>query len=409
MAHLAMVSIPAPGHVNPSLEVIRRLVARGHRVTYVNDPAFRDVVESTGARLAPYRSVLPRANHAGADGVPGDSYDGDAVDHLAAFQDEYEAMLPAARAALEPDRPDLVLYDIAGVPGRILADSWGVPALQLSPTYVAWEGYDEDLGAFWDGVRADPRGAAYLARQQAMLAAHGITTDALTYLGRPPRCVVLVPEAMQPHADRVDRAVHTFVGPALRRPDPGAWSPPEGRRVLLVSLGTAFTAHPDFYRRCLEAYGGRPGWHLVLQVGRHVDPAEVTGGRPVPDGVEIAAWVPQLEVLEHASAFVTHAGMGGSVEGLATGTPMIAVPQDVDQFDNADALVAAGVAVRLDAATASVGELRDALEQVTADPVVARSREVATGLARAGGADAAVAVVESMLSPGPTSPAAPRS
>ena len=30
--HIAMVSIPAPGHVNPSLAIIARLVAAGHRV-----------------------------------------------------------------------------------------------------------------------------------------------------------------------------------------------------------------------------------------------------------------------------------------------------------------------------------------------------------------------------------------
>lgn len=397
MAHLLMVSIPAPGHVNPSLEVVRRLVERGHRVTYVNDPALRGQVEATGATLAPYRSVLPRTNHADAEGTPGEAITGDAVDHLAAFQDEYEAMLPAVAGVFASDRPDLVLYDIAGIPGRLLADEHGVPALQLSPTYVAWEGYEEDMAPFWDGVRADPRGAAYLARQQAMLAGHGVTEDALSYLGRPPRCVVLVPESMQPHAERVDRTTYTFVGPALRRAEPGAWEPPVGRRVVLVSLGTAFTDRPDFYRRCLAAYGGLDDWHLVLQVGRHVDLDDVTGGRALPDGVEVVRWAPQLEVLEHADAFVTHAGMGGANEGLATGTPMIAVPQDADQFDNADALVAAGVAVRLDSATASADDLRRALAEVTAPAVAGRSREVAAELAAAGGADAAVAVVESML------------
>ncbi|MGC5412957.1 glycosyl transferase, partial [Streptomyces sp. DT225] len=33
-AHIAMIGIPAVSHVLPSIEVIRELVARGHRVTY---------------------------------------------------------------------------------------------------------------------------------------------------------------------------------------------------------------------------------------------------------------------------------------------------------------------------------------------------------------------------------------
>ncbi|GAA3167483.1 hypothetical protein GCM10020255_053920 [Rhodococcus baikonurensis] len=57
--HIAMVSIPAPGHVNPSLAIIARLVAAGHRVTYANDESMREVIEATGAEFAPYVSTLP--------------------------------------------------------------------------------------------------------------------------------------------------------------------------------------------------------------------------------------------------------------------------------------------------------------------------------------------------------------
>jgi UDP:flavonoid glycosyltransferase YjiC (YdhE family) len=59
MAHIAMVSIPAPGHVNPSLEIIRELVNRGHRVTYANDAAWAETVRGVGAELVPYESTLP--------------------------------------------------------------------------------------------------------------------------------------------------------------------------------------------------------------------------------------------------------------------------------------------------------------------------------------------------------------
>ncbi|WP_206055100.1 hypothetical protein [Nocardia sp. CS682] len=41
-AHIAMVGIPIVSHVLSSLELIRELVARGHRVSYANDPAIAD-------------------------------------------------------------------------------------------------------------------------------------------------------------------------------------------------------------------------------------------------------------------------------------------------------------------------------------------------------------------------------
>ena len=126
MAHIAMVSIPAPGHVNPSLEIIRELVARGHRVTYANDPAWAETVREVGAELVPYESTLPFHRE--------ESWDGDAIEALRLFLDDAIAMLPQLRAAYENDRPDLFLYDIAGGPVRILGAQWGIPTVQLSPT-----------------------------------------------------------------------------------------------------------------------------------------------------------------------------------------------------------------------------------------------------------------------------------
>lgn len=391
MAHVAMVSIPYPGHVNPSLELVRELVARGHRVTYVNEVSdahangarIRASIEATGAEPRPYASTLS-------------DWEGDVVDHLTRFQDEYEAMLPQVRAHYEHDRPDLFLYDIAGVTARILADEWGIPALQLSPAFVGWEGYAEDMADFLATVESDPRGQALRERERAWFAAQGVAVAPLDYLGRPDRSVVLISALMQPNLDRVDRSVHTFVGPLVRVPEPSdTWTRPTGGdRLLLVSLGSAFTDRLDFYRRCVEAYGGLPGWHVVLQIGAVVDPTDLG---PLPANVETHPWVPQQEILGHADAFLTHAGMGGSSEGLVTGTPMIAAPQDADQFENADRLVEAGVAVRIDSEAVTVEELRAALDAVTTPAVRTRSRELAADVRAAGGLAAAVAAVESLL------------
>ena len=184
-------------------------------------------------------------------------------------------------------------------------------------------------------VAAGPSGRRFAAALRDWLDAHGVTDDGEAFVGRPSSCVVLVPRVLQPHADRVDPAVHSFVGPILGdRAEQGSWRrPATADKVLLVSLGSAFTRRPEFYRRCVQAFGTLPGWHTVLQIGAHVDPAELG---PVPGSVEVHRWVQQPAILEQADAFVTHAGMGGSSEGLYAGVPMIAVPQAADQFANAE-------------------------------------------------------------------------
>ncbi|OZM80588.1 macrolide family glycosyltransferase [Pseudonocardia sp. MH-G8] len=387
MAHIAMVSIPAPGHVNPSLEVIRTLVERGHRVTYANDPSYADTVRGLGVEFVPCVSTLPFHTE--------ESFTGDAIDALTLFLDDAIAMLPTLRAAYDDDRPDLFLYDIAGGAARILAAQWGIPAVQLSPTFVAWEGYEEEMAESVAEMKADPRGADYYRKLHDWLAGNGVPVDEV-WMGRPERGLVLVPRVLQPHADRVGPHF-TFVGPCLaERPEQGGWARPvEAEKVLLVSLGSAYTDHPDFYRRCIEAFGDLPGWHVVLQIGSFVDPA-VLG--EVPASVEVHRWVPQLAILEQADAFLTHAGMGGSVEGLFTGTPMIAAPQAVDQFGNADALVAAGVARRVDSATVTAEGLRDALLGLTGSAeVTQRSATIRSELREDGGRVRAAELIEDAL------------
>jgi len=86
--------------------------------------------------------------------------------------------------------------------------------------------------------------------------------------------------------------------------------------------------------------------------------------------------------------------MGGCSEGLWHGVPMVAVPQAVDQFGNADRLVELGVGRRLDV-DATADELRAAVVILESTPeVTARCAALRAELREAGGAAAAADVVE---------------
>ncbi|GAA3375385.1 macrolide-inactivating glycosyltransferase [Streptomyces racemochromogenes] len=394
-AHIAMFSIAAPGHVNPSIEVIRELVARGHRVSYAIPASFAERVAETGATPVVWTSVLPTEDEPEGWGT-------ELVDNLEPFLNDAVQALPQLADAFEGDEPDLVIHDITAYPARVLARRWGVPQISLSPNLVAWTGYEEEVGApITAQLRASERGRAYYARFRAWLDENGIDEDPDHFVGRPTRSIVLIPRALQPHADRVDESVHTFVGACQgdRSATQGTWERPasaEGKKVLLVSLGSAFTHQPAFYRACVEAFGGLPDWHVVLQIGRFTDEAELG---EVPANIEVHRWVPQLDILRQADAFITHAGAGGSQEGLATATPMVAVPQAVDQFGNADMLTALGVARRVDTEDADAATLREAVLGLLADPeVAARAEAVRAGMAAEGGTRQAADLIEAALS-----------
>lgn len=391
-AHIAMFSIAAHGHVNPSLEVVRELVRRGHRVTYAIPPALAGKVAATGAEPRIWHSTLP-----GPDDDPS-AWGTTLLDHVEPFLADAVQALPQLADAYQGDEPDLVLQDITAYPARVLAHRWAVPVISLSPNLVAWQGYEEEVaGPMWAEPRRTERGRAYYARFSRWLEENGITLDPDDFVGRPERSLVLIPRALQPHADRVDESVYTFVGACQGdRAAEGDWRRPAGAgKVVLVSLGSSFTDRPDFYRECVRAFGGLPDWHLVLQIGRHVDPAALG---ELPGNVEAHRWVPQLAVLRQADLFVTHAGAGGSQEGLATATPMIAVPQAVDQFGNADMLQALGVARRVDTEEATAETLRATALALTDDPETARRlAETRAGMAGEGGTRRAADLIEAHL------------
>lgn len=158
-----------------------------------------------------------------------------------------------------------------------------------------------------------------------------------------------------------------FVGPAFgaRPAVPGfPWQrlDPERRRVL-VSLGTLNQqAGGRFYATVLEAAERLSGdVQLVLAA-----PASLAG--PVPGNVLLRERVPQLELLPHLDAVVSHGGHNTVCEALAYGLPLVVAPIRDDQPIVARQVVEAGAGVRVRFGRTRTEELCDALTAVLDDP-----------------------------------------
>jgi MGT family glycosyltransferase len=380
-----MIGTTAPSHIYPSLALIRELVARGHRVTYTVGESQAELVRPTGAELVTHPTLLPEV-----DG----EWPEDPGAAMRVFLDEGMAVLPRLAERYDNDRPDLFLYDIGGLAAPVLAARYEVPAVQLSPTLIAWEGYEEDLAEALGALKESESGRSYYETFRAWLAENGIDADPARWQNHPEHVLSLIPRVMQPHEDRVGESVR-FVGPCL---DPDrladrSWTPPAGGQpVLLVSFGTSVTDQLEVYRACLEAFA-ESAWHVVLVVGRHVDFGNLG---VVPANFEVHRSVPQLAVLEAASAFITHAGMGSCAEALWFGVPTVAIPQATDGFGNAARLEELGVGRHLPADRVTAAILRSSVDTVAGDAEVARRLAAVSTRVRAEGglARAADAVAE---------------
>jgi hypothetical protein len=114
-----------------------------------------------------------------------------------------------------------------------------------------------------------------------------------------------------------------------------------GRPLVYLTLGTAFGT-PELLTTAIEGLA-LVGARVVVAAGR-VPPEELG---TLPDGVTVLPWVDQAELLRRVDLVVHHGGSGTTLGALAAGVPQLVMPQGADQFANADALYAAGAALRL--------------------------------------------------------------
>ena len=301
--HIAVVSLGAFGHVNPTLELVTELVRRGVRVTYFCTEGFRTIVEPTGAQFVAVPSWMEA--HAGESGE--DKSDVAATVPFL-FLHEAEAYLEPVLAVLKEDRPDAIVHDFAGIAGTLAADVLGVPNVMLYTSYPANGEYS--VAAGFETVSPDhPLRVAADELADRFVVQYGCRKMTVKEIfdGRGDLNLVMMQKRLVPHNESFDDSfVFTGVQIGKRTASVAGKPPADGKPLLYSSLGTAFNNWPEYYPILFDAVRDLD-IHVFAALGS-IDPASL---QDVPANVELGQMVPQLDILSQASVFITHAGMGG--------------------------------------------------------------------------------------------------
>ncbi|WP_338596473.1 macrolide family glycosyltransferase [Saccharopolyspora sp. SCSIO 74807] len=386
--HIAMVSVPAHGHINPTLPLVDELTRRGHRVSYATGESMLETVEAAGAAPVRMPSQMPDVSLVQNRAMSIETL----LSMMSFMRDQVTDAFPVLQEHFRADPPEVICTDMMSVVGRMLADKLGTRDVALLPSFAANEHFDLHDRMAQHVDFTDPRMQQSQQEFAALGERFGVRTELMSMRSEPaPVNLVFLPNRLQPAAETFDERYH-FIGPCLGRRAEQDYHPADEQAPLLfVSLGTAFNHRPDFYRLCLEAFADSR-WQVAMSIGGTVDVSELG---TIPGNIDIRPSFPQPGVLRRASAFITHNGMGSTMEALYYGVPQLGLPQMPEQEANADRVAELGLGKRLDENQLDADRLRAAVEQIAADEQVrdnlAEMREHVRG---AGGPIAGADIIE---------------
>jgi MGT family glycosyltransferase len=393
MATYIFLNVPGQGYVNPTLAVAKELRQRGERVIYYLTEDYRAAIEAAGVEFRGYESKM------GSLGMINGFTPGAMPDNPlpSALIGESEAVMPQVLERIRLDQPDVILYDTMSYWGKIAARALHVPAILTRPTFASDGQPNPGGGMMAAGVGENSLGnrPAMGARPPAGFPAGPAQTMANnpyassffaafrhidgrladlcrayavepfsaleTFFGSEALNIVFIPKEFQPGGEKFDPQRFVFVGPSIQpRPDDSHFPIEQlkGHTTLYISLGTVFNNQAGFFNMCFAAFKDGP-WQVVVAMGSQIDPTALD---PIPANFIVRPYVPQLEVLPHTSLFVTHCGMGNTMESLYYGVPMVGVPQMPEQMMTARRIRDLGLGTSLDMNTLTVEQLRDTVK-----------------------------------------------
>ena len=394
------------GNVPPQLGLARKLVARGHQVHVLTEPSLRQDVLASGASYTSFTTAPHRQDRSRQSDLVRDFDAKTPPGALAAIRDRVifgpaRAYAQDTMAELQRVRPHVLAVDWFLTGAAVAGEAAGVPVALLmhgnspvpepgkpAPGFGflparSFVGRARDRAFTRVFRRLFNKGLPALNDARVALGLQRLG-HVLEQLQRPARFLCLYSEAFDLPADRHPPQLR-YVGPVLEQPawaEPWSppWPPDDQRPLVVVSMSTTYMRQERALRRCIDAVSAMPVRALVT-VGPTLDPAAFHGGQ----NVVVVGSAPHELVFPHASAVVTHAGMGTVMRALAHGLPLLCMPQGRDQHDVTARVRWHGAGLRL-RPRASAAKIQAALHRVLRQPSF---REAAQRLQQAIQADLA--------------------
>jgi zeaxanthin glucosyltransferase len=385
---IGFLSLPITGHLNPMTALARKLQSRGHEVVFIGVPDIDPVIRAADLDFVSFcEDEYPLGSVAKSWGRVAQLQGLDVV--LYTLRELTPGLIKAALEHLPgkiaETRVNGLILDMAYRPLEIVPMHLRVPYVQIwnalhydssgsTPLALySWphETSPEALARNVEGLqifrqmreRVVPIAQAYAERNGLKIdwSNPGATVSKLAVISQTPKEF----DFPIPHLPPQFHYAGPFHDNHGREPVPFPWEQLTAKPLIYAALGTLVNGLNNVYGTILEAVSEFPAMQVVLSVGKHIDPGDLG---PIAANTIVVRSAPQIELLKRAALCLTHAGLNTTLEALAEGVPMVAIPIGYDQPGVAARISYHRVGEFVEIGNLTARQLSELIVKVTADP-----------------------------------------
>jgi MGT family glycosyltransferase len=405
MARVLAYTSPARGHLYPLVPILDELAGRGHEIAIRTLASQVALMQDRGFAAGPISRRVEELVH---DDYQARTPSGSLKRGVAKFAARAEFEVSDLRAAIEVERPDVLLVDAMSWGASAAAAAWDGPWAQWFPYPLPVP--SRDVPPFGPGLRP---ASGWLGRlrdralrplmlgsmQKIFLPSVNATRDAVAQprfasisdmFTAAPLLLYMTAEPFEyPRSDWPESV--RMVGPCCWDPpaDPPSWLAGIEQPIVLVSTSSEFQDDGRLVTTALEALA-HEDVHVVATI-----PAAGMPHTKFTANAHVEPFLPHAPILARAVCAVTHGGAGVTQKALAAGVPVCVVPFGRDQLEIARRVEVAQAGTRLPARRLTSDRLRAKIrEAMTKREGASR---VADGFAATGGPAAAAEAIDGLL------------
>ncbi len=388
MARILVACAAADGHVNPFLPVVQHLIKHGHEIVWLCGRAYRNKIESTGARFVP----MPK------------DFDPNGIE-IYDFKPELKKLKGIAQIKFyiktwcydmtkptlkiidelrEDFEPDIYISDPMVYGPYLQAEQTGKPSINLHVLPLPLS--SKDHGPFGTGIGPSNSFFGRLRiRVLNFLVDNIIFRDLRKYcnhlrseVGLEPFdhifndflksatkvMTVTIPGFDYPRSDMPNNV--EYIGPIMPRNstdfvEPEWWPELRDKRpVILVNQGTIANDITELILPTMKALRNEDVLLIAVPVKEQI--------KDLPSNVKVAKFIPFAHLLPHVDVMVTNGGYGATHMALAHGIPLVTSGGSEDKMEVSARVEYSGCGINLKKLKPRPEQIRRAVDLILAKP-----------------------------------------